>query len=152
MLEFAEWLQNASFSLAIQTTGWIIPLLQSIHIVMIGIVFVSIVVVALRVLGKVRTDQAFGDVWNRFAPWLWTGLVVMSVTGLLLVVGEPARQFSSTSFWLKMLLLATGVVSAVLFGRALGPAAAPAGPEPVFSAATKSGVIATLVLWLAIIF
>lgn len=151
MLDFAQWLQATSFSVAIQSTSWLIPLLQSIHIVMIGIVFVSILVVVLRILNKLRADQPFGEVWNRFAPWLWTGLVVMAVTGILLIIAEPVREFSSTSFWLKMLLLAVGVATAVAFGRAVRPYAAEGG-EPQFSLATRSGAVATLVLWLAIIF
>jgi len=104
VLEFAEWLQTTPISVAIQSVEWIIPLLQSIHIVMIGVVFISILMVALRVLGHVRTDESFATVWARFAPWMWTGLVVMALTGLTLIVGEPIREFTALSFWLKMTL------------------------------------------------
>ncbi|MBN1240138.1 MAG: hypothetical protein JXB36_16660 [Gammaproteobacteria bacterium] len=152
MLEFAEWLQATSLSVAIQSAGWVIPLLQSIHILMIGVVFVSIMMIALRVLQRVRTDQAFTDVWSRFAPWMWTGLVIMTLTGLLLIVAEPVREFSSTSFWLKMLLLAIAVSSAVAFGRSLRFYAGAGGGEPQFTAGARSAAVATLVLWLAIIF
>ena len=34
------------------------PLVQAIHIVMIGIVFVSLLVICLRVLGRVRMDES----------------------------------------------------------------------------------------------
>lgn len=155
MFDFAEWLQATPLSVAIQSTGWVVPLFQSIHILMIGIVFVSILMIALRVLEMVRMDQAFADVWNRFSPWMWTGLVVMALTGVVLVIGEPLRQFSSLSFWLKMGLLAVGTVSAVLFSRSLRFAAQPGLPadeEPQFSAGTRSAAVATVLLWLAIIF
>jgi hypothetical protein len=33
---------------------------------------------ALRVLGRMRTDETFSVVWRRFAPWMWCGLVVMA--------------------------------------------------------------------------
>ena len=46
--EFATWLQATRFSLAIQTTEWMVPLLQSVHIVMIGVVFVLAMASALR--------------------------------------------------------------------------------------------------------
>jgi uncharacterized membrane protein SirB2 len=152
VLEFAEWLQTTPVSVVIQSTTWAIPLLQSIHILMIGVVFVSILMVVLRVLGRVRTEETLGAVWTRFAPWMWSALVVMALTGLTLVIGEPVREFTALSFWLKMGLIAIGVASVLLFRRSLTPAllAAPQGPE--FSAATKSAAILTLVLWLAIIF
>lgn len=152
MLELAERLQSTPVSIAIQSTTWITPLLQSIHILMIGVVFVSILMIVLRILGRVRTDETFAEVWRRFAPWMWGGLIVMTLTGVVLVVNEPIREFTALSFWLKMALLATGVASAVAFGRSVRPAALAAPPGPEFSHATKAAAVATVVLWLAIIF
>lgn len=148
MFEFAEWLQSTPLSIAIQSTLWVTPLLQTIHITMIGIVFVAILSVALRVLGKVRTDQPLPEVWSRFAPWFWGALVVMAVTGLILAISEPVRQASALSFWLKMALLAIGIASALVFGRAVAAGAAAA----VASGRARVVAIATIVLWLAIIF
>jgi putative copper export protein len=152
VVAFAEWLQSTRFSVTIQTVDWIIPLLQSIHIVMIGVVFVSILVVALRVLGRMRTDEPFVEVWRRFSPWFWSALAVMALTGVLLVIGEPVRQATALSFWLKMALVAVGVASAAAFGRVVRAAAHPGGGGPEFSAGSKSVAVATVVLWLAIIF
>jgi uncharacterized membrane protein SirB2 len=157
MLDFAEWLQATPVSVAIQSAGWAIPLLQSIHILMIGIVLVSVVMISLRIFERARTDQAFEDVWRRFAPWMWSGLVVMALTGLVLVIAEPIRQFTSLSFWLKMALLVIGISGTVAFGRKVGAvarrAAAPdEGRAPEFSSATRSAALAAVVLWLAIIF
>ena len=150
MRELAEWLQATPVSVTIQSVSWIIPLLQSIHILTIGVVFVSSLMIALRVLGRMRADEPFADVWSRFAPWMWAGLVVMAVTGVVLVIGEPVREFTALSFWIKMALLAVGVASTALFGRTLKPTTLTAGAE--FSAAAKTGVVALVVLWLAIIF
>ena len=152
MLEFAEWLQTTPISVAIQSVEWIIPLLQSIHIVMIGVVFISILMVALRVLGHVRTDESFATVWARFAPWMWTGLVVMALTGLTLIVGEPIREFTALSFWLKMTLIAVAVVTTVAFGRSIRPATLVAAHGPEFSGGTKVATVVTLAIWITIIF
>lgn len=119
---------------------WIIPLLQSIHILMIGIVSVSSLMIALRVLGRIRTDESFDAVWQRFAPWMWRALGVMLATGLLLVAGEPAREFGATSFWLKMALLLVAVLLTLWIARA------PQG------AAARPAAVGLILLWLAIIF
>ena len=150
MQEFGEWLQGTPVSVMIQSIKWIIPLLQSIHIVTIGVVFISSLMIALRVLGRVRTDEPFNDVWRRFAPWMWSGLVVMAVTGLILVLGEPIREFTALSFWIKMTLLAIAIVSTAAFGRSLRGTTVAARPE--FSAAAKTVAITNIVIWLAIIF
>ena len=151
MFEFAGWLQATPLSVAIQSTLWLTPLLQSIHIVMIGIVFVSIAVVALRVLGRMSTDEPLAVVWGRFAPWFWGALGVMAGTGLVLAFSEPVRQVTALSFWIKMTLLAIGIASALYFGRAVSTASVGAQTGDVGGRA-RVAAIATLVLWLAIIF
>jgi hypothetical protein len=147
---FAGWLQETPFSHTIQDVSWIIPLLQSIHIVMIGVVFVSSLMIALRVLGKMRADEPFPAVWQRFAPWMWTGLCVMACTGLILVAGEPIREFTALSFWIKMALVLLGVTGTALYGRALRNFVV-AGPVQ-FPATAKLASVLIVVLWLAIIF
>jgi hypothetical protein len=156
---FAEWLQGTSISVTIQSVKWIIPLLQSIHILTIGVVFVSSLMIALRILGRMRADEPFEVVWQRFAPWMWIGLLVMAVTGVTLVVGEPVREFTTLSFWLKMTLVAIGVTSTALLGRSIrqvAAAATPAAAAPAaqveFSPAAKTGAVVLVVLWVAIIF
>jgi hypothetical protein len=150
VLKFAEWLQATPLSVAIQSTLWVTPLLQTIHIVMIGIVFVSMLNVALRVLGQLRMDEPLAEVWRRSSPWFWSALVVMAVTGLVLATSEPIRQVTALSFWLKMSLLAIGVVSALSFGRVIAGAAAAANASA--SGGARVVAIATIVLWLTIIF
>ena len=151
MHEFAEWLQATPVSVTVQSITWIIPLLQSIHILMIGVVFVSSLMITLRVLGRVRAEEPFGVVWNRFAPWMWGGLVVMALTGLTLIVGEPVREFGAVSFWLKMSLLVISLTSIYVFGRTLRPETL-TSTTTEFSAGRKAAALATVVLWLVIIF
>ena len=150
MLEFAAWLQATPLSVAIQSTLWITPLVQTIHIVMIGIVFVSMLSVALRVLGQIRADEPLAEVWRRFAPWFWSALVVMAFTGLVLTISEPVREVSALSFWLKMALLVVGIVSALSFGRVI--VASAGAPAEVTSGGARVVAVATIVLWIAIMF
>lgn len=147
---FASWLQGSSASDAIKSASWVIPLLQSIHIVTIGVVFISCLMIALRVLGVMRTDEPVEAVWGRFAPWMWSGLVVMAATGITLVVGEPEREFGTVSFWLKMLLVAIGVSGTALYGRSLRSAAA--GAPAGFPMSAKAASVLIVILWIAVIF
>jgi putative copper export protein len=149
--EFATWLQDTPASQTIQTVTWIIPLLQSIHIVTIGIVFVSILLVALRVLGVARADEGLGEVLQRFSPWIGIGLIVMAVTGSLLVVGEPIREFSALSFWLKMTLLVVAVTSGEIFRRSLRGASSGDGTA-AYSSKLKAAAVVTVAIWVCIIY
>src|SRR5262245_52185767 len=140
----AARLQSTALSETLQSVAWVVPTAQAIHILMIGVVFVSILMIALRVLGWARVEDPFEVVWRRFTPFLWTGIVLMAVTGVLLTIAEPVREVMTLSFRIKLALLAIGIISAVLFGRSVaGAAAAPAtGGEPAFSPLMRAASIA----------
>ena len=74
----------------------------------------------------------------------------MAMTGIVLIIGEPVREATAMSFWLKMALIAVGVSSAVYFGRSLRSVAASGVLEA--SAGARFMAVATVVLWLTIIF
>jgi hypothetical protein len=127
----------------------VVPTLQTVHIVMIGVVFVSILMVALRVLGRVRTEEPFERVWRRFSPFLWTGIVVMALTGLLLIIAEPVREVMALSFRIKMVLLVVGIASAVAFARSARKAI---DAGIAVTPALRVASVVTVLLWLLIIF
>jgi uncharacterized membrane protein SirB2 len=147
IVEFAHRLQSTQLSIAIQSISWLMPLVQAIHIVMIGVVFVSLLVICLRVLGRVRVDESFDAVWARFAPWMWTGLVVMAATGLVMMAGEPVREATATSFWLKMGLILVAVAMVNVLRRNL---AGNAGPQ--FAAGPRAMSVAIIAILVAIVF
>ena len=136
MLAFAQWLGSTPFSVALQQRTWLVALLQGIHILMIGVVFVSMLMLSLRVLGRMRADESLEAVWTRFSPWLWGGYAVMVATGLLLFIGEPVRQVTALSFWLKMGLIALGLLGVVALRR-----------HP-----SRPMACALILVWIAIIF
>jgi uncharacterized membrane protein SirB2 len=147
IVDFAHRLQSTHFSVSIQSTLWVMPLVQAIHIVMIGVVFVSLLVICLRVLGRVRVDESFDAVWARFAPWMWTGLLVMLATGLVMMAGEPVREATATSFWLKMGLILVAVAIVHALRRSV---AGNSGTQ--FAAGPRAMSVAIIVILLAIVF
>ena len=149
-LDFARALGGSPLSIWVQSHLWVTPLLQSIHIVMIGVVFVAILMITLRVLGQVGTDETFATVWHRFSPWMWGGIGVMALTGMVLGIGEPVREASALSFWLKMSLIVIGILSALAFARTLRPLAYVGDTR--FSGGAKAVAAGTVVLWLCVIF
>jgi hypothetical protein len=147
MFDFARELGTSPLSVGIQSALWLTPLLQGIHIIMVGIVFVSVLVLVLRIHGRIRADEPFEQTWARFAPWMWWALVVMAVTGLLLIIGEPLRQATALSFWLKMGLVAIAIASVLGLRRATVNVAGNGIPRGTRLAATV-----VLLAWVLIIF
>ncbi|MGH8260878.1 MAG: DUF6644 family protein [Steroidobacteraceae bacterium] len=117
---FCNWLSNTPLSMAIQDYSWIIPGVQSIHILAIATVMASIVMLDFRLLGVTGRTQTVPQMAQRYLPWVWCAVGVLAVTGSILIIGEPARELQSPVFMLKMALLAcvlilTGAFQVSLF-------------------------------------
>jgi len=104
--EFCSWLEKTPVSLTIQTAEWIIPTVQTLHILSIGLLMSAVLMIDLRLLGWSAADQPVMRVAARFMPVLWRTLPVLLLSGLIMIVAEPARSLENFAFQLKMLLLA----------------------------------------------
>jgi len=152
---FAASLQATSLSEALKDASWVVPTMQSLHIIMVGVVFVSILMISLRMLGWMRADEPLHRVWTRFSPFLWAGIGVMAVTGTVLTIAEPVREFMTLSFRLKLVLLVICIASAAAFGRVARTAAGASTTTETqlpLSAGMRATVFVTLLLWVTIIF
>src|ERR1700716_3531375 len=108
--EFCKWLGATPLSPAIQTAGWIIPPLQTIHILSVAVVFPSAILVDLRIWRLLGRDEPLSEVARRFLPAIWPVLLILLITGSLLIVGEPRRSLLNSTFYLKMALLAVALM------------------------------------------
>jgi hypothetical protein len=153
MKEFAAWLATTSASVLIQKNeAWVIPAIQSIHIIGISVVLACVLMMTLRVIGVSGGDRTLLQTQRRFGPWLMGALLVLLLTGTTLVVGEPERELLSFSFWLKMILVAGGTCLAAWFAHSLRR------HEPVWESVivhrawVRALAALALLLWVAIIF
>jgi len=105
LIEFSKWLASTSLSQTIQTTGGIIPALQTIHILCVAVVFTSAVLVDFRIWRLFERDVPLPQVARRFLPLIWPVLVILLLTGALLIIGEPRRSLLNATFYIKMSLL-----------------------------------------------
>ena len=153
MHQFALWLASTPPSVFIQEhNAWAIPAIQSVHIVGIGLVMGSVLMIDLRILGLAWTDQTLGQTTSRFGPWLSGSLWLLLVTGLLMVVGEPVRELVTFSFWLKMALVALGTVVAVAFQRTLRREEGRWDDGASHGGSIKTLAVVTFLVWIAVIF
>ena len=96
--------------------AWVIPPIQSIHIVGIGVVLGSVFMIYLRILGWAGMDQTLRQTSEPVRSLADGGACgCMLATGILMVIGEPVRELVTFSFWLKMFLVALSTVIATGF-------------------------------------
>jgi uncharacterized membrane protein SirB2 len=107
---FCNWLSNTSVSLTIQTVMWVIPAVQTVHILCVAIVMSSMAMLDLRLLGVSGRRQSISQMVSRFVPWVWGALPVLLTSGIILIIGEPSRELLNPYFRAKMVMLATVIV------------------------------------------
>ena len=107
--EFSKWLAATPLSHTIQTTGWIIPTLQTIHILSVAVLFSSAILVDLRIWRVLQRDALPSGRGASDLPLIWPVVLILLVTGSLLIIGEPRRSLLNTTFYLKMALLAAAL-------------------------------------------
>lgn len=151
MNPFIEWLAATPLSYNIGIAGWIIPTVQSIHILALAILFSSVLIVDLKVLGWAGHGQTLRVTLDRFVPWFWAALGVLAFTGLVMVIAEPVRELRSTSFWVKMGVLAIGISMAIGLLRGVNRDAGRWEEDGADKSKSRAWGIAMLVVWSAVI-
>ena len=102
LLELSAWIEDTRLSYAMVTNQWAIPTVQSAHIIAIGFVFATSALVNLKLSGLVAQKQSLKLQHIGYYPWIAGGLIVLLLSGLMLIAGEPYRYLLNWLFWFKM--------------------------------------------------
>ncbi len=146
---FCVWLDQTALSQAIQSAGWVVPTVQTVHILSIALVVVSALMIDLRLIGIVAVDQPLDRVCARFLPFLWWPLVALLASGAVMIIGEPARSLQNPVFQLKMTLLAGALITTGIV-QLLARSAHVRASKPHIG--TYAVVTLSLLLWTGIVF
>jgi hypothetical protein len=149
--KFSDWLSQTPVSTTIQTVGWVIPMVQSIHILAIAIVMSSVVVVDLRLMGLMGHTQSISGLARRFLPWVWWSLLVLLVTGAILIIAEPRRDLLNPVFQAKMALLVVAMAVTALFQRTVARNMEIWDLSPEKRSGAWVTAVVSLLVWTAII-
>jgi hypothetical protein len=102
---FCVWLDQTPLSQAFQSTDWLVPTVQTIHILAVAFIVGAVLMINLRLLGWANQDEPLRRVCARFLPFIWWPLLVLLATGTVMIIGEPARSLQNPVFQLKMALI-----------------------------------------------
>lgn len=103
--QFIAWLDATQLSTLFKVTSWVVPTVQSIHILAIGVVLASGLLIALRLLGLSGRHLEIVALGERLLPSIWWAALVLLVTGLILIVAEPTRTLNNPFFFAKVACL-----------------------------------------------
>ena len=152
---FTEWLRNTPLNdvaLAISESAptlwigehfWAIPIFQIIHIMAISASFASVLMINARML-HLAGSSTLEETTARYLRVIWWSLLVLVLSGMLMIVGEPIREFINAVFWVKMGLFVTAILFTIWFHK--GMAKRFAGTAEASAGAKLAGIV-LIILW-----
>ena len=127
------------------------PITQAIHILGVGVVMGTAVMIDLRILGLAVPSQQLDELVRRLAPWTWWALVINVLTGLPYLLAQPYRYLLNPVFGIKMACLVPAVLVTLLLYKTMTPTGfweETAGRR--LGAKLLAGL--SIVLWITVIF
>lgn len=133
-------------------TEYFFPVIETLHVIAIAVVFGSIFMVDLRLLGHVERHQAAVSFIRELLPWTWTAFVGAVITGLLMFIAHATAYWDNTQFRFKFLgLVLAGCNMAVFHAGVYRRIEDWNYLWPPPTAARVAGFF-SIALWLAVIF
>ena len=129
---------------------WAYPVTESIHIIGLGLLFGSIAVVDLRLIGAGRGVPAAALV--RYAvPWSLLGFALAAMSGLMMFTAHASEFIEQPVFLLKMTLIFTAGVNAAMLRVGVLQRASTWPADALLPPRVRVAAALSLVLWMGVI-
>lgn len=143
-----ESLEQTSIAAILRQSLWLYPFVNIGHILGISLLFTSVLVIDLRILG-LWTSIRLKEIIIIQRPLLLCGLFLAIFFGLLLFITAAVDYISSRIFMIKMLLLIAAIFNAAIF--LTSNAWSQARQADQFNLQAKGHALVSLILWLLVI-
>jgi hypothetical protein len=132
-------------------TEWLFPIVETIHVLCLTVVFGSIAMVDMRLLGLMYTRVPFTRLYHELIPWTWGAFAGAVVFGTILATGKIEDYAQSPVFLAKFALMALVGANMVVFHvGAYRDAASWDQTVPTPTGARMAGAL-SLILWIGVI-
>jgi uncharacterized membrane protein len=145
------WLHDTSFSIWLRDSTWTEPIVETIHVLSLTLFFGFAVLLDSWLLGITMKRRRISEVLAQLNPWLIAGFIVISLSGILLFMGDPVSFYQTTFFKVKIILIVLAGLNVLVFNTTIGNRMESwdlASPTP---GKAKAAAILSLCFWIAII-
>ena len=128
------------------------PVVEALHVLAIAVVFGSILIVDLRLLGYPSTQRSFKRVSDEMLRFTWAAFVVAVITGAMMFAANASTYFDNAPFRWKMLMLVAGGVNMAVFQNLTVRTAAAWDKNAAMPFAARFAGAASIAIWITVIF
>jgi hypothetical protein len=149
---FLKTLEASGLATKIRDSLLLFPLLESAHVFGLALVFGTIAIIDLRLLGIASTQRPFQRMASDILKWTWGAFALTALTGSLMFITNAHVYYHNFFFRTKMLLLVLTGVNLLVFERTAGRTIHSWDKAPSAPRAGKAVAVVSLAMWISIIF
>lgn len=128
------------------------PVVESIHVFTAAVVFGTILIVDLRLLGFPSTRRAFTRISDELTRFTWGAFLISVVTGVLMFAANASTYYGNTAFRIKMLALLLAGANMAVFELVTKRGVASWDKDVATAPAARFAGAASIVIWAFVIF
>jgi hypothetical protein len=148
---FFQWLENTPGSVYIRESLLFYPLVETTHVLALGLFLGMIAMLDLRLVGVAFRGIAASEIAGRLLPIAFTGFAVIAISGLLLFYSGPVKAANNIFFRVKMVLILLTGLNALLFHFTIYRRVTTWDLEPSPPPRAKLAGAFSLVLWCGVV-
>jgi len=151
IVAFLKSLEASGLATRIRDSLWLFPLIESTHVIGLALVFGTIVIIDLRLLGIASTQRSFKRMASDILKWTWAAFALTALTGTLMFSTNAVVYYHNFFFRTKMLLLVLSGINMLIYELTAGRTIHSWDKAPSAPPAGKTAAAASLVMWISII-
>jgi hypothetical protein len=136
---------------AIRESDYAFSIIESAHVLGITLLFGTIALLDLRMLGLVLRPIPITRIARAVFPLTWSGFAVMFISGFLLFWAEAAKNYANPAFRAKLILLALVGINPLIFHTTVYRRVHEWEAQAISPWRARTAAIASLTLWSGVI-
>jgi hypothetical protein len=150
LADAAIWLALSPLSRLMRSDPWLYPSVEIVHILGFAVLVGGVTLFDLRVLGFARAIpvQLLG---RHLLPWSLASLILVVPAGLMMFSADPQSLINNRVFLLKLALIASAGVNALLFHVGVYRTVAAWNTLTPAPPLARAQALLSILLWIAII-
>jgi hypothetical protein len=150
--ELLASLESSHLATRIRDSLYLFPLIESSHVIGLTMVFGTIAIVDLRLLGIASTQRPFTRIASDVLNWTWAAFALTVTTGLLMFITNAGVYYHNFYFRSKMTLLVLAGINMLIFEFTAARSVHRWDQDTAAPLAGRTVAVLSLVLWISIIF
>jgi hypothetical protein len=144
-------LEASGLATRIRDALWLFPLIESTHVIGLSLVFGTILIIDLRLLGIASAERSFRQMASDILKWTWAAFALTALTGTLMFITNARVYYHNFFFRTKMLMLVLSGINMLVFELTAGRTIHRWDKAPSAPRAARAVAALSLAMWIGII-